>query len=118
VPRIKEVDSVMTPDLQHRVREFHPELAWKGLAGSVLASKHGAEGLPQRINILNKHKSTWLAGLNTGDLTNKVKLDDVLDSLVGLSVAHALATDPGYRERLPESEPPADERGLRMEIWF
>jgi predicted RNase H-like nuclease len=67
---------------------------------------------------VNKHKPTWLAGSNTDHLTGKVELDDVLDSLVGLSVAHALATDPGDKNRLPECDPPADERGLRMEIWF
>ena len=118
VPKIREVDDTMTPDLQNRVMEFHPELAWKRLAGTVLATKHGAEGLLRRTNLLNNHYSTWLAGLKTGDLPSKVKLDDVLDSIVGLSVAHAIAEDPSYKMRFPENDPPKDERGLRMEIWF
>ena len=118
VRRIKEVDGAMNPKLQDRVMEFHPELAWKRLEGSVLATKHGAQGLLQRINIVNNHECTWLAGLNTDHVPSKVKLDDVLDSIVGLSVAHAIAQDPSYKNRFPRSDPPKDERGLRMEIWF
>lgn len=118
VGKIKEVDDAMTPDLQNRIMEFHPDLAWKRLAGSVLASKHGAEGLLHRINILNKHEASWLAELKTGRLAGKVKLDDVLDSIVGLSVAHAVAEDPGYKNKFPQSDSPKDEPGLRMEIWF
>ena len=118
VARIKEVDSVMTPELQFRVMEFHPELAWRRLADGGLASKHSAHGLLQRINLLNKHKSNWLVGLDTADLPSKVKLDDVLDSIVGLSVAHGIAEDPSYKNRFPKLDAPRDERGLRMEIWF
>jgi predicted RNase H-like nuclease len=118
VRKIKEVDAEMTPELQDRVMEFHPELAWKGLAGTVLDSKHGAEGLLHRINILNKHETAWLPGLKTRHLPSKVKLDDVLDCLVGLSVAHAITEDPSYKNRIPRSDPPKDERRLRMELWF
>ena len=33
LPKIREVDRVMTPALQHRVYEAHPELAFQALAG-------------------------------------------------------------------------------------
>lgn len=118
VRKLKEVDSAMTPRLQKRVREFHPELTWKRLAGSVLAPKRGATGLLQRIDVLNKHNPSWLRGVKTARLPPTVKLDDVLDCLVGISVAHAIAENPRYNKRLPEGDPPKDEKGLRMEIWF
>jgi predicted RNase H-like nuclease len=118
VPQIREVDALMTPDLQHRVREFHPELTWKRLAGSLLASKHGAEGLLQRIDLLNRHNPHWAASLTAGSPRSNIKLDDILDAIVGISAAHAIAGDLGYRKRFPRNDPPKDERGLRMEIWF
>jgi predicted RNase H-like nuclease len=108
----------MTPELQQSVKEFHPELAWKRLAGSLLASKHRPEGLLQRINVLNKHKPTWLAALENLRLPSEVKLDDILDSIVGISVAHAISQGPSYKNKFPEGDPPKDERGLGMEIWF
>ena len=43
--------------------------------------------------------------------------DDVLDALVGLSVAMRIANG-AYRGRLPEDDPPRDDRGLQMEIWY
>ena len=33
IPKIREVDSLMTPDLQDQVRESHPELAFASLSG-------------------------------------------------------------------------------------
>jgi predicted RNase H-like nuclease len=116
--KLKEVDFAMNPELQRRVREFHPELTWKRLAGSVLASKHGATGLLQRVDVLNKHNPSWLRGLKTDHLPTTVSLDDVLDSLVGISVADAIARDTDYKGHVPEGEPPKDDRGLRMDIWF
>ena len=118
VTKLKEVDAAMCPELQGRIREFHPELTWKRLAGFVTASKHGATGLLQRIDVLNKHKSGWLRGLKTAHLPSSVALDDVLDCLVGISVADAVAGNADYKGRLPEGDPPKDDHGLRMEIWF
>ncbi len=46
------------------------------------------------------------------------KADDILDAIVGLSVAHGIAIDPAYDRRLPAGEAQIDERGLRMEIWY
>lgn len=117
-PKLKEVDSAMNPDFQNRVREFHPELVWKRLAGSVLASKHGATGMLQRIDVLNQQNPSWLGGLKTDHLPIAVALDDVLDCLVGISVADAIARDANYKGRVPESDPPKDDHKLRMEIWF
>jgi len=54
------------------------------------------------------------AGLRRKDAS----LDDLLDALVGLRVARAIADGPDDTRCIPEGEPERDERGLRMEIWF
>jgi predicted RNase H-like nuclease len=118
VPKLREVDAVMTPGLQKRVMEFHPELVWKRLPGRVLAPKHGARGAVQRLAVLAQHGAPWLLRVDMDNLPDAVALDDVLDCIVGLPVAYSIAGDPTYKCRLPGSDPPKDERGLRMEIWF
>ncbi len=117
VPKIKEVDEVMKPQLQDRVFEFHPELVWKRLAGGVLDSKHTAAGILQRISIIDE----YIGGIehfreDKGAMNGAI--DDVLDSLVGLSVAHCIANGTDYNGRLPGGQSPKDSRGLRMEIWY
>jgi predicted RNase H-like nuclease len=120
VPRLREVDATMTPALQGRIMEFHPELAWKRLAGRVLLSKHTAAGLVQRLGLLRPHVPN-LDEMDGGARTSGAAhagLDDVLDALVGLAVAASIRTQRCQAYRLPESEPQRDERGLRMEIWY
>ena len=64
VPKLREVDAVMTPGLQKRVMEFHPGLVWKRLAGRVLAPKHGARGAVQRLAVLAQCQAPWLLRMN------------------------------------------------------
>ena len=115
--KVLDVDSQMTPELQERVREFHPELAWKRLAGFTLAAKTRAAGVVQRFGLLREAGATgaFLAGGSPHLDSADVKIDDYLDALVGLRVAHEISTGGG--RRLPEN-PPRDEKGLRMEMWF
>lgn len=115
VPKIIEVDAAMTPALQGRVVEFHPELAWQRLGGRVLASKHSRPGLRDRAALLRPFVHD-LEATPPDDVLRHARRDDVLDALVGLSVAAAIAA--GCGRRLPEREPDVDERGLRMEIWY
>ncbi|MBN1672511.1 MAG: DUF429 domain-containing protein [Kiritimatiellae bacterium] len=117
VPKLREVDALITPALQARVVEFHPELAWKRLAGRVLASKHRADGLLQRLNVLLETGRIDGFGIESGTLTGKATFDDILDAAVGLSVAAHVVGGEKPR-RLPGSGPVCDERGLRMEIWY
>jgi len=130
-PKLREVDAAMTPSLQRRIVEFHPELTWKRLAGKPLPSKHTKAGLRARLSILRR----FVPGLKEAlrwrkRLAAAVKLDDVLDALVGLAAAHgaaavlavraasAVSAQSGRAFRLPPGRPPRDARGLRMEIWF
>lgn len=47
------------------------------------------------------------------ELPNKVKLDDILDAVVGLSVAQAIVDGVAPLQRILESTPPNDAYGLR-----
>jgi len=46
--KVKEANESMTPKLQGRIIEFHPELAWLRVAGRNLSSKHEDEGIAER----------------------------------------------------------------------
>jgi predicted RNase H-like nuclease len=52
VPKLRQADATMTPALQQRVCEFHPELAWQYLAGAALPSKHRKEGIARGLALL------------------------------------------------------------------
>jgi predicted RNase H-like nuclease len=120
VSKLKEVDQAMTPALQDRIYEFHPELVWWRLSGHTLSSKHGAAGIIERLEILREMIPT-LDRLHEWDGAKSLghaKIDDLLDALVGLPVAGGIASTPQTSWRLPEKEPKRDERGLRMEMWY
>ena len=107
----------MKPFLQRRVVEFHPELAWMRLAGHSLGSKHTQEGIAERKKLLCQAVPElegilrWKYRLGRG-----ASLDDILDALVGISVAKASLQDPSHR--VPYSNSEFDKAGLRMEIWY
>jgi predicted RNase H-like nuclease len=121
VPRIREVDAVMTPSLQGRVFEAHPELAFRTLAGAdaVLPRKASAEGFDARVALLSR-----VFGASMPDLREtrsrlgaaRVGLDDLADALALADVARRAAAGAAFR--VPAGDPPVDARGLRMEIWF
>ena len=57
VPKIREVDRLITPDLQQRVHEAHPELAFAALAGAPMKyNKKTREGREERTTVLQQ----WL----------------------------------------------------------
>jgi predicted RNase H-like nuclease len=119
VPKIRDVDGVMSkdPHLQERIYEFHPELAWRRICGTSLSSKLSAMGALQRLQVLYERCPGWLSKPPDGALKRSgVSLDDVLDAVVGLFAAQCIVD--GRRCCLPEGEPPRDERGLQMVIWY
>ncbi len=117
VPKIREVDAVMSAELQERIVEFHPELVWKHLSGKVLESKHKQRGIAQRVELL-KGGVRDINGLEIPAVPDGARMDDVLDAVVGLWTADCIAGGVDYNRRLPKEEPARGERGLRMEIWF
>jgi predicted RNase H-like nuclease len=107
VPKIREVDGAMTPALQKRVRESHPELVFAALAGAPMKHpKRTPTGARERLRALG-----WRAMpvVPVGG-----KLDDVLDAYALSLEARRIAL--GVATRYP-LRPKKDARGLRMEIW-
>lgn len=107
LPRIAEVDAALTPELQSRIVECHPELAFQRRHGEPLESKHTAPGRAQRqalvADLVGDRPLPRLAG---------TRPDDVLDALALTWTARAICV--GREERLGDAR--RDARGLVMEI--
>ena len=107
VPKIARLDALMTPALQERVREAHPELAFARLAGTPM-STHKSEpaGRAERVSVIGE--PPVLAGARRSD----VAPDDVVDaSVLARTAADLLAGD-----ALTVGDGSLDDNGLRMEI--
>lgn len=119
--RIREVDALVTAELQAAVREAHPELAFLSLSGHPMRfGKKTAEGREERLAALEAG-GPWPAPRQAFARDARrfrradVALDDILDAYALAVTARRIAT--GSARRLP-AHPEVDERGLRMEIWF
>jgi predicted RNase H-like nuclease len=118
LPRIREVDEVMTPTLQRCVFETHPELVFARLAGCPLRHpKRTPAGVRERLACL---RPVWGPALPRAAPVRAelgraaVALDDVLDAC---ALAHAAwCIRRGEARRFPAA-PQRDARGLRMEVW-
>jgi len=114
--KITELDRTMTPRLQRRIRETHPELVFLRLnGGEPLPSKHTEAGLQLRRKLLRaegfRELDRWLARDRIG---SGAKRDDILDACA-LAVA---ARDVHLRNVLPRDRAEKDARGLKMQIWY
>jgi predicted RNase H-like nuclease len=117
LPKIREIDGLMTPDLQQFVRETHPEVTFAVLAQTDLGKKKDAEGHAKRLAVLAGHGlrlSLEQIRLYRNVLGRKlVKVDDVIDAAACLLTAKRIWN----RQRV--TFPQAvflDSRKLRMEI--
>lgn len=123
VPKIREIDRVLTRRLQQRVVEAHPELAFARLAGRPMrGNKKTVEGQRERLRAITKALPSLSARIARllGEITTAlprrvVSPDDVLDAVVLVLTAMRVGRDDALR--VPE-DPPRDRRGLRMEIWY
>lgn len=120
-PKIREVDRLMTPELQGRVLEVHPELAFWALNGRMpldlpkkLKSRPFPPGLDLRKTLLEKagYERTFLG--SRPFRASAAGPDDLLDATVNSWSAARIASGSGMR--FP-AEPDLDAKGLRMEIW-
>lgn len=122
LPKIREVDALMSPRLQRRVLEAHPELAFATGAGHPMRfNKKTASGRRERLRALRIAAPNLAAGtrrilraLEASLPSRHVAADDLLDAVALVLTAHRVLT--GRAVRLPDP-PPRDRRGLRMEIW-
>lgn len=118
VPKIREVDRLMTPDIQRIVTEVHPECSFRAMApAESFESKKTAVGAGQRIAAL----ASWaeLPDFNGSvalDIPSGVPLDDVLDAAAAAWTARRWRENRGIAFPA-QSAAPVDERGLRMQIW-
>lgn len=119
-PKIREIDALLTPALQARVHEVHPELVFWAMNGGrpldqpkkVKSQPHGP-GLDLRRGLCEK------AGFPLSDLPgaayrkSDVGADDLLDACACAWAARRILE--GRSIRFP-ANPPSDAKGLRMEI--
>ena len=121
--KIREVDQFMTPRLQNRIREAHPELAFGSLNGRVPQhNKKSPEGFHERMSGmsgfgLHASESMWskIDNIRKSYPATLVAKDDVLDAVILAWVADRIRRRQAYC--VPNS-PRVDGKGLKMEIWY
>lgn len=109
IAKIREVDDLMTPELQTWVFEVHPEVSFYTLndGHSLKHSKHERQGKDERIQLLLPHYpeiQKHLGELRRGQIGE----DDMLDAAVATWTAEMVVKGVVPRQ--------FDSRGLRMEI--
>ncbi len=115
--KIAEVNGLLTPEIQTRVVEVHPEVSFWALADHPMTqSKRSPEGFEERRALLSEAfgQPIW-DRVTARSLARPAGADDILDAVVAAWSAHRHAT--GAAGRLPEI-PETDGRGLRMEIVY
>lgn len=119
MPKMRALAERMTPTLQKRVREVHPELAFYAMNGDtpVEASKHSDDGRNTRATLLEADGFSDVRAAMDAFTGSGVGADDVLDAHAACWTARRIWN--GTAERCPPHNEPAprNERGLRMEIW-
>ena len=114
--KIREVDDLMTPALQGRVREIHPEVSFWALNGNqpMPHNKKTLPGQAQRHKLL-REVFTDVDGSLSQTPPRGCVMDDALDALVAAWTAGQAVL--GKAQTLPQ-EPELDSKGLRMEMVF
>jgi predicted RNase H-like nuclease len=112
--KLREINVAMTPALQRRLQESHPELVfWRLNGGQMLPSKKTPEGRWRRIELLKEQGieriEEWL-GQRRG---TGIGHDDLIDACA-CAIA---ARDRHESHRLPIGVP-VTKQGIRMEIWY
>jgi predicted RNase H-like nuclease len=115
VAKIAEVDQLMTPGLQQRVVEVHPEVSFATLNGdrSIALPKQRSAGRAARAALLAQALGIDVLALVAQHRSRDVQADDILDAMVACWTADRVLARQALR--FPE-DPPVDSRGLRMEI--
>ncbi len=118
-PKMREIGALMTPALESRIHESHPELAfWRLNGGKPMSlpkkvkSLPNPAGLEERRAVLRRHgySEEFLAT----PLPSGIGGDDLIDAAVLALIAARIAK--GEAESFPQ-HPQRDGKGLRMAIW-
>ncbi|MGH9048651.1 MAG: DUF429 domain-containing protein [Acidimicrobiia bacterium] len=112
--KIEDVDLALSPALQARVYEVHPELSFAAMNDGrpVPSRKTRPEGQMERRALLER---AHIALPDRPRPYRDVKEDDLLDACAARWSALRIAS--GVSSRVPDP-PPIDARGLRMEICW
>jgi predicted RNase H-like nuclease len=113
--KIRRVDELMTPELQRRVREIHPEVSFWVLNDRKLTrhSKKRLVGRQERMKLLARVFSNVEDVVVRARRLDGVVPDDILDAMVAAWTAREAFL--GRVTTLPP-EPELDGKGLKMEI--
>lgn len=117
--KIREIDAVMTPALEARVFEVHPELAfWRLNGGRAMTLPKKIRGSVNPAGMAERRALLQSRGLPAGLLAGRppagAAADDLLDAAACFMIAARIAAG---RAR-PFPDPPVlTERGARMAIW-
>jgi predicted RNase H-like nuclease len=115
--KLRDVDAALSrrPALARRVREVHPELAFREMAGAPagLPPKRSTGGHAQRLALLERA----FGGVHeaASHPPPGVRADDVIDAYAVCWSAARIVRDCAVC--LP-GRPPRDARGLPMAIWY
>jgi len=123
IPRIRELDALLTPDLQARVWESHPELSFLAMTGAPIASPKRTEaGQAVRMDALCRalgESGDALANLLTAFrqqvAPTHAGIDDLLDAC---ALAWSALRHTRGESELCLGEPTYDARGLQMAIRY
>jgi len=118
-PKMREIDGLMSPDLEARVFEAHPEVSlWRLNGGRPMAlpkkvkSRPSPPGIEERAVLLARHG--YDCGFLDQLLPRGVGRDDLIDAAVLALTAVRIAKGDGLS--FPAA-PERDGKGLRMAIW-
>jgi len=114
--KIRQVDDLMTPELQKRVREIHPEILFWALNGQkpIELKKKTIPGQAQRHNLLQRIFTDIDSVLVRAPVSG-CAMDDALDAVVAAWAAGEAVI--GKAKTLPEN-PPLDSKRLKMEMLY
>lgn len=118
-PKIREIDALMTPALETRVYEVHPEVAfWRLAGGQAMRLPKKVKGSPNPAGLAERQDLLASLGfpptLFAPPRPRTVGWDDAVDAAAGAAIALRIARD---EARPFPDPPPRDGRGLRMAIW-
>jgi predicted RNase H-like nuclease len=118
MPKIRQVDALMTPARQAFVREVHPELVFALASGrphGLIEPKRTAAGERIRLRLLRRMSPRFDPAAVRARLgLAKVARDDVIDAVACAIAARRIAE--GKALVLPAGRVERDSRGLRTEI--
>ena len=112
--KIREVNEFISPSLQKRVLEVHPEVSFYELNRRVpvVEPKRKGAGRKRRIQLLEKAWRTRVSPM-IESRPRGVARDDIIDAMAACWTAERVLKKKGLPLPL---QPPRDSRGLRMEI--